>query len=84
MFIFQMMMFIVKLCIVFESLTVFRLFQIYTSIQMQSQFCSKNETYEAMTSSYNFVKKKKEEKKKKEKLNNKNDFVMFESFEAFL
>lgn len=51
---------------------------------MQSQFCSKNEMYEAMMSSYNFVKKKEEEKKKKGKLNNKNDFVMFESFEAVL
>lgn len=63
-----MMMFIVKLCIVSQSLTVFRLFQIHTSIQMQSQFCSKNEMYEAMTSSYNFVKKKKKERRRKKKV----------------
>lgn len=64
---------------------VFRLFQIHASIQMQSQFRSKNETYETMMSSYDFVKKKKEKRKrKKESWIIKNDFVMFESFEVVL
>lgn len=63
---------------------VFRLFQIHASIQMQSQFRSKNETYETMMSSYDFVKKKEKRKRKKESWIIKNDFVMFESFEVVL